>query len=302
MHRQTDAMAMKTFWLYHVGKHAPVRQEPLELQKDLRPLILFSNCKINMTMSTINSTNRIARRAGKQGARLSMEYEVEIDKHATGSKLLKCKRNVNFSTMNVWTLNGESKFGESTHISERYGIDVTCIQEHKLYHPGENMKYHNMGNGWTLATSSAEKACNNATIRGIGMFLSPMAYRSLLNVESISSRIMIVTFNGNPKVTVVSCYSPTNCSEEEEAQEFYDQLTELIKQVPKHNVMLIDGDMNAKIGTEDCKGDILHINNNRNGEFMLNLITECALVNLGTNYCKLKGQLWTFTCPAGAKD
>ena len=220
-----------------------------------------------------------------------MEHQVEIDKHATGSKLLKCKRNVNFSTMNVQIPNCESKFRELTHLSERYGIDVTCILEHKIYHPGENMKYKNMDNEWTLVISSAEKACNNATIRGTGMFLSPIAYRSLLNVKSVSSRIMIATFNGNPKVTAVSCYSPTNYSEEEEIQEFYDQLTELIKQVLKHNVLLIGGDISAKIGTEDCKGDSLHINTNRNGEFLLNLNTECALINLGTNYCKPKGKL-----------
>ena len=218
MHQQTDAMAMITFWLYHIGKHAPVRREPLELQEDLRPLILFSNCKINMTMSTNNSTNCIARYVGKPGARLSMEIQVGVDRHATGAKHLKCKRNVNFSTMNVRTLNGESKFRELTHLSEKYGTDITCIQEHKIYHPGKNMKYHNMGNGWTLVTSSAEKACNNLTIRGIGMFLSPMAYWSLLNVESISSRIMIATFNGNPKAAVVSCYSSTSISEEEKAQ------------------------------------------------------------------------------------
>ena len=36
-------------------------------------------------------------------------------------------------------------------------------------------------------------------------------------------------------------------------------------------------------------------------EFLLNIITKCALVNLGTNYCKLKGKLWTFTYPGGAK-
>ena len=102
-----------------------------------------------MNMSTNNFTNRIARQAGKQGVRLPMEHQAEVDRHATGANLLKCKRNVNFSTMNVRTLNGKSKFGEITHLSEKYGIDVTCIQEHKIYHPGENMKYHNMGNGWT---------------------------------------------------------------------------------------------------------------------------------------------------------
>ena len=54
-----------------------------------------------------------------------MEHQVQVDKHATGAKLLKCKRNANFSTMNSRTLNGESKFGELTHLSERYGIAVS---------------------------------------------------------------------------------------------------------------------------------------------------------------------------------
>ena len=99
----------------------------------------------------------------------------------------------------------------------------------------------------------------------------------------------------------MSCYNPTNCSEEEETQESYNQLTELIKQVPKHNALLIDEDMNEKIGTEDCKGDTFYININRNGGFLLNLITECALVNLGINYCKPKDKLWTFTYAGGAK-
>ena len=59
--------------------------------------------------------------------------------------------------------------------------------------------------------------------------------------------------------------------------------------------------MNVQIGTEDCKGDSLHISTNRNGEFLLNFTTECALVNLGTNYCKPKGKLWTFTYPGRVK-
>ena len=53
-----------------------------------------------------------------------MEHQIQVDKHATGAKLSKCKRNANFSTMNPRTLNGESKFGELTHLSERYGIAV----------------------------------------------------------------------------------------------------------------------------------------------------------------------------------
>ena len=105
---------------------------------------------------------------------------------------------------------------ELTYLSSKYNIDITCIQEHKLYHPEETIRYCNTGNGWTVVTSSAEKATNNATIRGVGMFISPKAYQSLVNVESI----LVATFNENPKTTVISCYSLTNCSDELETQNF----------------------------------------------------------------------------------
>ena len=128
-----------------------------------------------------------------------------------------------------------------------------------------------MSNGWKLITSSAEKASNNTIIRGIGLFLSPKAYHSLLNVESISPRIMVATFSGNPKVTVISCYSPTNCSEETEVSTFYKQLFQLIKQITKYRILLIGADMNAKIGSNECEGDSYHDSTNRNGEYLLDL-------------------------------
>ena len=65
---------------------------------------------------------------------------------------------------------------------------------------------------------------------------------------------MIATFNGNPATTVISCYSPTNASELEMAIKFYEDLTGVIKEIPKHNVKVIAGDMNAQICSEDAKG------------------------------------------------
>ena len=69
-----------------------------------------------------------------------------------------------------------------------------------------------MKKGWVMITSSAEKAKNNSTIRGVGLLLSPKAHKALNSVETINPRILIATFNGNPAVTVISCYSPTNVS------------------------------------------------------------------------------------------
>ena len=60
--------------------------------------------------------------------------------------------------------------------------------------------------------------------------------------------MMAATFNGNPRATIISCYSPTNVSEETELVTFYDELSSLVRSIPKHNMLVIGGDMNAKSG------------------------------------------------------
>ena len=59
---------------------------------------------------------------------------------------------------------------------------------------------------------------------------------------------MATTFNGNPRATIISCYSPTNVSEETELVAFYDELSSLVCSIPKHNIQVIGGDMTAQIG------------------------------------------------------
>ena len=153
----------------------------------------------------------------------------------------------------------------------------------------------------TGITSSATKAENNATIGGVGKLLSPKAYQSICAVEKINSRIIIATFNGNPLATVISCYSPTNSTDEELAIEFYSNLSSLIRDIPKHNVKVIGGDMNAQIGKPDCKGSHFHEKTNRNGKLLTDLTNERDLIDLSTKYCKRTGKLWTFTYPNGNK-
>ena len=52
----------------------------------------------------------------------------------------------------------------------------------------------------------------------------------------ITSTIMIATFDGNPQTTIISCYSPTNISDETEVKKFYQELISVTKQVSKHNL------------------------------------------------------------------
>ena len=59
---------------------------------------------------------------------------------------------------------------------------------------------------------------------------------------------MVATFHGKPSATIICCYSHTNVSEETDIIAFYNELSSLLRSIPKNNVLTIFGDMNAHIG------------------------------------------------------
>ena len=109
--------------------------------------------------------------------------------------------------------------------------------------------------------------------------LSPNSCKSLINIEPINPHLIIATFNDNSSTTILCCYSPTNVSEDFIAEEFYSELSSLISQIPKHDVAIVAGDMNAQIGKYECKGSPYHKNTNRNGQLLLDVISECDLID-----------------------
>ena len=91
---------------------------------------------------------------------------------------------------------------------------------------------------------------SNSSIGGIDLLLSPSATKSLINVDTISPRIITANFNGNHITTVISCYSPINVSDEDHVTEFYNNMSSFTRYVPTHNVLIIAGDFNAYLGID----------------------------------------------------
>ena len=106
---------------------------------------------------------------------------------------------------------------------------------------------------------------------------------------------MAATFNGNPRATIISCYSPTNVSEETELIPFYDELSSLVRSIPKPSMLVIGGDMNVQIGKNGNNKYSLHNTSNRNGQHLTDFMIENRLACLNTNYQKREGKLWTYT-------
>ena len=251
-----------------------------------------------MTHTQTTYTNRIALRAGKKGARPAEVGALAsvFEKSATELKqtLLKCKPTIQMATFNVRTLNRIGQLPELTASAVEHKIDIICIQEHRYTHT-EDIKYHETGNGWMLVTVLAWKNSVNASVGGVGMLIEPRALKTLNSIERIQPRMMAATFNGNPKDSIISCYSPTNVSEETELVTFYEELSSLVRSIPKHNLLVIGGDMNAQIGKNGNNKYSLHNTSNRNGQHLIDFMIENRLTCLNTNFQKREGKLWTHT-------
>ena len=52
-------------------------------------------------------------------------------------------------------------------------------------------------------------------------------------------------------ITVTQVYVPTNNAEEIEAEQFYEDLQDLIELTPRKDVLFIIGDWNAKVGSQE---------------------------------------------------
>ena len=113
--------------------------------------------------------------------------------------------------------------------------------------------------------------------------------------------MMATSFNGNPRATIISCYNPTNVSEETGLVTFYDELSSLVSSIPKHNVLVIGGDMNVQIGKNGNNKYSLHNTSNRNGQHLTDFMIENRLTCLNTNYQKREGKLWTYTYANNSK-
>ena len=125
------------------------------------------------------------------------------------------------------------------------------------------------------------------------MLIGPLALKSLNSIKKIQPRMMVATFNGNPSITIISCYSPTNVSEETDLITFYNKLSSLVRSILKHNVLVIDGDMNAQIGKTVNHKFSLHNSSNRNGEHLTDFTLENRLTCLNTKFQKREGKPWT---------
>ena len=107
--------------------------------------------------------------------------------------------------------------------------------------------------------------------------------------------MIVATFNGNPRATIISCYGPTNASKKTDLITLSHEISSLVSNIPKLNVLIFGGDINAEIGKNVNQKFRLRNLANRNGEHLTDFMLKNILTWLNSKFQKRKGKLLIYT-------
>ena len=163
--------------------------------------------------------------------------------------------------------------------TEKYGLDIVVLQEVRWPNRGECSisKSHILYSGRQ----------DGLHFQGTGFVLSQTAYDALMNFDCVSERISWIRLKCKwYNLSIICAYAPTEIAEDQDKDEFYDELQRTYERLPSHDMRLVIGDMNAKVGRDDTtfKNTIgkhsLHENENDNG-FRLLSFAETNQMTVG---------------------
>ena len=105
-----------------------------------------------------------------------------------------------------------------------------------------------------------------------------------------------IQYHSNPSLC------PTSNTEEAEVERFYEDLQDLLELIPKKDVLVIIGDWNAKVGSQETPGVTGKFGLgvwNEAGQRLIEFCQENALVITNTLFQQHKRRLYTWTSPDG---
>ena len=185
------------------------------------------------------------------------------------------KHTLKIGSWNVRTMYQVGKTKQVVNEMENYKLDILGISELRWTGFG---KMKTSDNKIILYSGSEDKHES-----GVALILNQNANKSLIDWEPVNERIIKARFFSKYiKLSVIQVYAPTNDADEENKHLFYEILQKTLDKVPKHDMTVIIGDFNAKVGhrsssAERSVGNEASGIRNENGELF---VTFCEMNNL----------------------
>ncbi|XP_055380697.1 craniofacial development protein 2-like [Condylostylus longicornis] len=178
------------------------------------------------------------------------------------------------STWNILTMLQPGKMAEIAAQLLKYKINVAGLQEIRFSGQGEIKK-----KDFSLFYSGAKRPGQFGT----GFFIDKNTRNSILEFEAVNDRICYMRLKGKfQNMSFMVVHAPTEDAEEQIKDDFYDTLGNFCNRISRHDIIILLGDFNAKIGQESFTSDVcgrysLHDATNENGMRICNFAASMGL-------------------------
>lgn len=159
-------------------------------------------------------------------------------------KINKRKNKKNIMRVGCWNITSFSNKDQELIIEmNKHKIDICALSETKKKGKGST-KFSN----YILIYSGKNK--NERASSGVGFLVNEKFEHSIKAVEYISDRLLMITLNIKPykETHYISVYAPDITKPQEEKDQFYDELQEILNNIPPKDEVIILGDLNARVG------------------------------------------------------
>jgi len=171
------------------------------------------------------------------------------------------------------------------HELSRYNIDIAALSETRLADTGDLTE---AGSGYTFYWSGKGK--NEPREAGVGFAIRTALISKLKTLpKGVSDRLMTlrIPLTDNTHLTIISAYAPTIRYADEEKEAFYQLLSNTLHATPKNDKLLLLGDFNARVGSNNTAwpsvlGPHGMGKENSNGLLLLTLCSEEELTITNT--------------------
>ena len=191
--------------------------------------------------------------------------------------ILSTRTNITIGAWNVQTMYQTGKAAQVAAEMRKYNISILGISETRW----TGTSRIRLATGEMILYSGHEEE-DAPHSQGVALMLSSAAQRALIGWQAHGPRLITASFRTKKRrlnINIIQCYAPTNDSEEEEKEDFYQRLQEVVQSFSARDIIVTMGDMNAKIGRdntgyEEVMGRHGEGEMNDNGERFANFCAE----------------------------
>ena len=139
--------------------------------------------------------------------------------------------------------------------------------------------------------------------RGVGLILDSERSKCVLGFWQVSDRVLLVKLKGKPfNISIIVVYAPTSESTEDDIESFYDNLDTAKAHCKSHEIILVMGDLNAKVGkgqSNETTGKYGLGKQNDRGDRWVEWCNRNNQIITNTWFEQHPRRLWTWRSPGG---